>query len=84
VSAERDAIQAEYEIALARIASGLRVRQERLPLWVGELLEQYGVACCKRGRNLAHTQKTLKPSTQGPWQDDEETPLEIRFDDDGR
>jgi len=81
MSEERDAIQPEYEVALAHFAQALRLRQERLPLWIAECLAQYGVACCKRGVTLAHKKKTLKPSTRGPW-DDEETPLEIRWDDD--
>lgn len=79
VSAERDAIQPEYEIALAHFAKALKRRQEQLPLWIGEALQAYGVACCKRGMKLAHDVPTLKAS---PW-DNEPTPIEIRWDDDG-
>lgn len=83
MSHERDAIQPELEVALARFSQVWKKPQDSLPLWLYDCLQRYGEACCKRGVRLAHTQKTLKPSTQGPW-DDEETPLEIRFDDDGR
>lgn len=81
MSDERDAIQPEYEIALAHFASALCVRQARLPLWIAEALAAYGIACCKRGVALAHKKRTLKPLVRkGPW-DDEETPLDIRWDD---
>jgi hypothetical protein len=79
LSEERDAIQPEYEVALAHFASALRLRQERLPLWIAEALSAYGIACCKRGVALAHKKRTIKPR-RGPW-DDEETPFEIKFDD---
>lgn len=81
MSEEADAIQPEYEVALERFASGFRIRQEQIPLWIAEALRAYGIACCKRGVKLAHIKKTLKPSTRGPW-DDEETPFEIRWEDD--
>lgn len=83
MSDERDAINAELEIILERFSQSWKRPQDQLPLWLYTALQDYGVACCKRGIKLAYLKKTLKPSTRGPW-DDDETPLEIQFDDDGR
>jgi hypothetical protein len=80
VSDERDAIQPELEIALARFSQVWKRPQDQLPLWLYECLRNYGEACCRRGIDLAHKRPTVK---KNPW-DDEATPLEIRWDDDDR
>lgn len=74
---EERAIQPELAIALAHFAQAFNRQQHALPRWLKDSLAAYGIACCRRGVELAHRRRTLK---RPPWED-EETPIEIRFDD---
>lgn len=74
----RRVIDAALQIALERMATGLHRRQAQLPLWIYELLEQYGTACANAGIKWTHERATVpsRPQhqiTATDW-DDEQTP----------
>jgi hypothetical protein len=61
----RSIIEPELQIALERMATGLHRQQANLPLWVYELLEQYGEACAAIGIAYVHRKVTGPPSASG-------------------
>lgn len=74
----RRVIEPALQIALERMATGLQRRQAQLPLWVYELLEQYGEACANAAIKWTHERTTVpaRPQQQitaTDW-DGEETP----------
>lgn len=76
----RTIIEPELQIALERMASGMHRQQANLPLWIYELLEQYGEACAAIGIAYVHRKITAPPSASGQhrlaagW-DDDDTPI---------
>lgn len=72
----RSIIEPELQIALAKMAERFKRSQDHLPLWVYELLEQFGEACAARAIRWMHERPTQRPSSpeiEVGWED-EETP----------
>lgn len=73
----RRVIEPALQIALERMATELHRRQAQLPLWVYELLEQYGEACAAAAIKWTHERTTVPARPQrthaSDW-DDEQTP----------
>lgn len=69
----RRVIEPALQIALERMATGLHRRQAQLPLWVYELLEQYGNACAHAAIKWTHESPTVPAPKHADW-DDEQTP----------
>lgn len=76
----REVIEPELAVALERMAERYRTTQDFLPLWLKELLEEYGEACAARAVRWVHERDTARPHQKTSW-DDEVTPTRDPWED---
>ncbi len=76
---EDDAIHQPLSETTEHIKRRLHKRDGVMPLWLSRELEVLARACFRKGKESAHTAKTVPRDL---WGDDEATPLV--YEDDGR